>query len=391
MITLSSRVNSIEPSATATLKSKALSLKAKGVLIIDLSAGEPDFPTPQVAKDAAIDAIKNNATHYTAIAGIPSLREAIVYKLKQENQLEYNLNQVIVTAGAKHAIYNLLQSICNTGDEVIIPSPYWVSYPTMVQLSGALPKFISTEQPHFKLTADHLNNAITPTTRAIILNSPNNPTGAAYTQHELQSLAGVLQQHPNIIIISDDIYEHLFFHEERFSNILNACPSLYDRTVIINGVSKAYAMTGWRIGYAAGPEYLISAIKKLQSHSTTCACSIAQAASQAALEQGINATEMMRKTFKERADFLTQQLNKISGVTCPKPEGAFYCFPNISGLIEKNRLQSDIDLANVLLEKTGVVVVPGTYFGAPNFIRISYTADIKTLGKALDHLQSLTD
>jgi aspartate aminotransferase len=383
MVHLSNRINRLKPSATVTLKTKAIELKEKGHAIIDLTAGEPDLPTPQVAKDSAIDAIEKNQTHYTAIDGIAPLKESIVKKFKNENSLAYDLNQVVVTAGGKHALYNAILAVCNSDDEVIIPAPYWVSYPAMAQLAGAKSIIVSTEKNNFKLSARQLESTITPKTKLFILNSPSNPSGAVYSKNELQALGKVLKKHPKILVLSDDIYEHICWHSDGFNNIINVCPALYDRTVIINGVSKGYAMTGWRLGYAAGPKDFIAAMKKLQSHSTTCACSISQIAAKAALDKGAKDIAHLKNVLKKHYDYLYQSLNKIPGIKCAPADGALYCFANIKTLIKKHQCQSDVDFAEKLLKETGVVVVPGSAFGSPGFIRLSYTADLKTLRKGV--------
>jgi len=388
MIHLSNHINQLKPSATVALKTKAIKLKQQGHFIIDLTAGEPDAPTPQAAKAAAIKAIEENQTHYSAVDGIASLKTAIVKKFKRENNLQYELDQIIVTAGGKHALDCAIQSACNPDDEVIIPAPYWVSYSAMVELNDAKPIIVSTEKNNFKLSAAQLEATITPKTKLLILNSPNNPSGAVYSKNELKALASVLIKHPNVAILSDDIYEHVCWHNDGFNNIINVCPELYERTIVINGVSKGYAMTGWRLGYAAGPKDFIAAMKKLQSHSTTCACSISQLAAEAALNNGAQYIIQLQHDLKKHYDYLYQELNKIPGITCVPADGALYCFANVEALIKKHLCQSDIDFAEKLLDQTGVVVVPGSAFGSKNFIRLSYTANLKVLEKGIELLSS---
>lgn len=387
---LANRVKNIKPSATLTLAAKAKELKSQGKNIIDLTLGEPDFPTPAHIKEAAIKAIHDNFTKYTAVDGIPSLKKAIAAKLKNENTLQYELDQIIVSVGAKHAIYNLFQAILNEGDEVIIPAPYWVSYPDMVMLADGKPIIIKTGiAQNYKITPAQLEQTITSATKAIILNSPSNPTGVVYSPEDLAALSKILLKHPNILIITDDIYEHILWSKNKFKNILNVCPELYDRTVIINGVSKTYAMTGWRIGYAAGPKNIIATMKKIQSQSTSNPTSISQIAAQAALEGDQECVKEMANAFKHRHDFVVAELQEVKEIAVIPVDGAFYAFPNIEKAMQKTHCKTDVEFAELLLNKAEIAVVPGSAFGAPGYIRISYATDLNSLAEALKRLQTL--
>ncbi len=387
---MSKRVYQIKPSATMAVNAKAMELSCAGHKIINLSVGEPDFDTPDFIKAAAIEAIQQGFTKYTAADGIPELKEAIIHKLKKDNRLDYLPNQIMVSTGLKQVFFNLAQALLNEGDEVIIPAPYWVSYPAIVTLAGAKPIIIpSTIDHRFKLTAKQLEEAITPKTRLLILNSPNNPTGMAYTAEELNSLATVLKKHPRIIIASDDIYEYILWGMNCYINILNVCPELKDRTVIGNGLSKAYAMTGWRIGYAAAPESIINGMKKIQSQSTTCANSIAQKASVTALNANNDFFKPMLEAYKRRHDNVYEALNKIDGIECLKSDGTFYLFPNMQAIIERLGLKNDIALAEFFLEKAGVAMVPGTAFGAPGYIRLSCATHETNLENAIRQIHNV--
>ncbi len=378
---LSTRVQRIKPSTTLTISARAEELQAAGKNIINLSIGEPDFDTPEHIKAAAVKALQDGHTKYTAVEGIKALRQAIVAKFSRENNLTYDLNQILVSSGAKQSLYNLLEAILNSGDEVIIPAPYWVSYPDMVKLADGTPVIVNTSfDNQFKLTADQLEKAITNKTRIIILNSPSNPTGMMYTANELKSLAAVLLKHPNIMVVSDDIYEHHLWNHAPFKNILNICPDLSDQTIVINGVSKTYAMTGWRIGYAAGPAKIIAAMKKAQSQSTSSANSIAQYAALAALNGDQQCVAVMTKAYKERHDFLVGELQKISGVRCIPSDGTFYTFPSIVGLLNKDpKITNDLEFSEYLLIEGEIAVVPGSAFGAPGHIRMCYTTSMDNL------------
>lgn len=386
---LSERVQSIKPSATLSVTARAMELQAQGKPIISLSAGEPDFDTPQHIKFAAIEAIIRGFTKYTAVDGIPELKTAIVNKLKKENNLSYEADQIIVSTGAKQGIFNLIQAILNPGDEAIIPAPYWVSYPDMVKLANAKPIILDTHiTNNFKITARQVEEAITKNTKLFIINSPSNPSGVAYRKAELANIAQVLLQHPQITILTDDIYEYIWWEREPFSNILNACPELYDRTIVLNGVSKAYAMTGWRIGYSAGPVPLIKAMKKIQSQSTSNPNSIAQKAASAAISGEQNSILEMVKAYKTRHDSVYQRLANMDGIEVKPAAGTFYIFPNIKQIIDRMpAINNDIEFAERLLNETGVALVPGTAFGCPDYIRISYATSLDRLEEALNRFE----
>lgn len=386
MTTLSDRVQRIAPSATLTITARAKELRAAGKDIIGLGAGEPDFDTPEPIKKAAIAAIKSGFTKYTAVDGTAELKAAIIAKFKNDNNLQYTNEQVLVSCGAKHSFFNLTQALLNSGDEVIIPAPYWVSYPDIVLLAGGKPVYVecSIEQK-FKLNPDQLEAAITPNTRLLVLNSPSNPTGATYNRSELQAMGEVLERYEHVMIISDDIYEHIRFTDQAFDNILTACPNLYERTIVINGVSKAYAMTGWRIGYAAGPDWLLKAMKKIQSQSTSNPTSIAQVAAQSALQGDQSSIQTMVKAFKERHDFVYKTLTAITGITCIPAEGAFYAFPDCHvAIMGLNQFRDDIAFGEHLIEKAGIAMVPGSAFGAPFHMRISFATSMENLKTALE-------
>jgi aspartate aminotransferase len=390
-VKLADRALTIKPSPTLSVSARAAALKAAGKAIISLAAGEPDFDTPEPIKAAAIQAIQEGFTKYTAVEGTPGLRRAIAAKLKRENTLDYTPEQILVSVGCKHSVYNLLMALLNPGDEVIIPAPYWASYPDMVKLTGAEPVIIKTGlEDNFKINQAQLEAAITPKTRLLILNSPSNPTGEYYTREALLKLGEVLLEHPGIVIASDDIYEHILWHAQPFANILNACPTLYDRTVVLNGVSKAYAMTGWRIGYAAGPKPLIQAMADLQSQSTSNPTSIAQIAAQAALEGDQGSVREQCKVFKQRHDFVYTRLNQLKGVKCLPAQGTFYVFPTMEGVIAGiDGVDEDIALAEYFLEKAGLAMVPGSAFGAPGYMRLSFATSLDNLKRAMDRLEGL--
>lgn len=386
-IKFSDRINRVKPSATLVINAKATELKAQGKNIISLAAGEPDFCTPEHVKHAAHEAIDNNITKYTATAGIVELREAIAAKFQRDNNLQYGLDQLIVSSGGKQSFFNLAQVLLQQGDEVVIPGPCWVSFPEIVRITGATPIIISTDLTQkFKITAAQLEQNITANTKLVLLNSPNNPTGIAYSKDELQELGAVLKKHPNIIIATDDIYEHIIWNG-KFANILTACPELQSRTVVLNGVSKAYAMTGWRIGYAAGPTDIIKAMIKIQSQSTSGACSIAQMAAIAALNGPQNRIVEMVNAFKERHDYVVSALNDMPGITCIKGDGAFYAFPDVTVVIKTLGLNNDIEFCTYLLEKAGVAVVSGSAFAAPGYIRLSFATDLETLKSAMTRIK----
>ncbi len=389
-VQLSDRVNSIKPSPTLAVTNRAAELRAAGKDIIGLGAGEPDFDTPEHIKDAAIEALHNGFTKYTAVDGTPSLKNAIINKFKNDNDLGYEANQVLVSCGGKQSFFNLSLALLNDGDEVIIPAPYWVSYPDMVLVANGKPVVITTTQAQrFKITAAQLEEAITHRTRLVVLNSPSNPTGVAYTLAELKELGEVLKRFPNILVATDDMYEHIRFNDLPFCNILNACPELYDRTIVLNGVSKAYSMTGWRIGYAAGPAKLIGAMKKVQSQSTSNPTSISQVSSQAALEGGNACVDKMVVAFKERHEYVVSALNEIEGVECIPADGTFYAFPSFQQVIDNDeRFNNDIELAEFLLNDAGVALVPGSAFGAPGNMRLSFATSMSILEDAIGRIKA---
>ena len=384
---LSDRVQKVKPSATLAVTAKANELKAQGIQIVPMGSGEPDFDTPENVQQAGIDAIKNGQTRYTAVDGTPELKSAITQKFKRENNLDYTMTEVMVSSGGKQVFYNLCQAVLNEGDEVIIPAPYWVSYPDMAILADATPVIVKTGlEQDFKITPKQLEQSITSNTKLLVMNSPSNPTGAVYTKEELQALAKVLKKHPHVLIITDDIYEHIRWGGDDFINIVMADNSLKDRTIILNGVSKGYAMTGWRIGYSAGPESIIKAMKKIQGQSTSNPCSIAQAAALEALtgDQGIIAT--MVNAFEQRHNFIVDKLNAIDGVECPKSQGAFYSFPRVEDLIKRLELKDDVELSTYCLEKLNIALVPGSAFGAPGYVRFSFATSMDNIKLAVEKL-----
>ena len=383
---IAQRVQAIKPSPTLAVTARAAAMRAAGHDIVGLGAGEPDFDTPHHIKEAAIDALNKGYTKYTPVDGIPALKQAVIKKFARENQLEYHLKQVIVSCGGKQAFYNMAQALLNPGDEVIIPAPYWVSYPDMVMLAGAEPVIVSANIQHgFKITPKQLEVAITDKTRLFVINSPSNPTGVHYSDKELAELGEILTQYPKIVVATDDMYEHILW-EGTFKNILNLCPALYDRTVVLNGVSKAYAMTGWRIGYAAGPERLIQKMETIQSQSTSNPTSISQYAALAALEGNQAGIHEMVKVFKDRHDFVLESLRKINGVECLPCQGTFYIFPNMQGTMARLGFKTDIEFGEFLIEKAGVALVPGSAFGAPGYMRISFATSMDNLKKAMERL-----
>ncbi len=394
-IQLSDRIKSIKPSPTLAVTARAAELKAAGIDIIGLGAGEPDFATPQHIKEAAIAAINAGFTHYTAVDGILELKQAIISKLTRDNGLDYKPEQILVSCGAKHSIFNLMQAVLNPGDEVLIPAPYWVSYPDIALLCGAKPVVIYADiEQRFKITAQQLEQAITPKTKMLVLNSPSNPTGIAYSNEELAALGKVLLKYPDILILSDDIYEHILWAKFSFANIVMACPELYARTVVINGVSKSYAMTGWRIGYAAGPEALIKAMHKMQSQSTSNACSISQKAAVAAINGDQSCIYLMNAEFQKRHDFVLEELNSMSGIQCLDADGAFYVFFKVQELIDKlaiDGVTNDTEFAEYLINKAGLALVPGVAFGAPGYLRASVATSMDILREAMRRLRAVTE
>ena len=393
---LSKRAQAIKPSPTLAVTAKAAKLKSEGKDIIGLGAGEPDFDTPQHIKAAAIAAIQAGFTKYTQVGGTPALKQAIVAKFKRENGIEYTTKQVTVSCGGKQSFFNLVLSTINPGDEVIIPAPYWVSYPDIVLIAEGKPVFIDTGiADNFKITAAQLEAAITPKTKMFVINSPSNPSGSVYSLEELKALGQVLLKYPNIMIATDDMYEHILLAEGKFSNILNACPELYPRTIVLNGVSKAYAMTGWRIGYCGGPETIITAMENIQSQSTSNPTSISQVAAETALNGDQSCMLPMIAAFRERNQFMTDKLNAITGFRCLLSGGAFYAFVDANQAIQSLTKQgliataNDMDFSEYLLEKSGVAVVPGSAFGCNGYIRLSFATSMDNLTKAMDRLKKL--
>ena len=387
---LSARVQRVKPSPTLAITARAAQLKAEGKNIIGFGAGEPDFDTPDHIKAAAIEAINAGFTKYTAVNGTIELRKAVAAKFLRDNQLEYTPDQILVSVGGKQSFYNLAQALLDEGDEVIIPAPYWVSYPDMVLLADATPVIIESGlEEGFKITPAQLEAAITPKTKLMVINSPSNPTGAAYSHAELAALGEVLRKHPQVIVASDDIYEHIGWSDEPFKNILTVNPDLYERAIVLNGVSKAYSMTGWRIGYAGGPLALINAMKKIQSQSTSNPTSISQVAAQAALEGDQSFIDGMNAQFKERHDFVVDALNQIDGVECLPSDGAFYAFPKMEAAYEKlDGINNDVEFGEFLINEAGVALVPGSAFGAPGYMRLSFATSMENLKDGLARIQN---
>ncbi len=393
MSIISDSLKKIKPSPTIAVTQKARELKAAGKDVIGLGAGEPDFDTPENIKQAAIKAINDGDTKYTAVDGTPDLKKAIVEKFKKENNLDYTIDQITVGAGGKHVIYNAMMATLNEGDEVIVPAPYWVSYPDIVLLAGGKPVVMECdEKQSFKINPSDLEKFITPKTKWIILNSPSNPTGACYSENDIREIAKVLEKHPHVYILSDDIYEHVTYEGFKFFTIAQI-EALKERVLTMNGVSKAYSMTGWRIGYAAGPKEIIKAIAKIQSQSTTNPSSISQAASVEALSGTQDFIKIRADSFQERRDFVVKALNDIDGIECLNPDGAFYVFPSCKGLMGKKdtngkEIKSDTDFVQSLLENSGIAVVQGSAFGLEGFFRISYATSMDNLKKALEKISS---
>jgi aspartate aminotransferase len=387
-LSLSRRVQRVKPSPTLAVTARAAKLKAEGKDVIGLGAGEPDFDTPAHVAQAGIDAIKNGFTRYTNVDGITELKDAICAKFARDNAIKYDRAQVLISSGAKQTIYNLCMAVLDAGDEAIIPAPYWVSYPDMVMLADGLPvmPFAGASQG-YKITPRQLAAAITPKTRLVLLNSPCNPTGAAYTRAELRALGEVLMQHPRIIIGTDDMYEMIYWAAEPFSSLLTVCPELYGRTVTINGVSKAYAMTGWRIGYCGGPKEIINAMSTIQGQSTSNASSISQKAAVVALNSSQECVVEMNKHFKARHDFIVAGLNALPGVSCLPGAGTFYAFADVSKAMAAMGCRDDGEFAELLLNEGGVAVVPGGGFGAPGHMRLSFACSMQTLEKALERMR----
>ncbi len=390
-IQLSRRVQAIKPSPTLAVTNRAAQLKAEGKDIIGLGAGEPDFDTPQHIKDAAIAAIRAGDTKYTAVDGTPALKKAIIAKFQRDNGLDYQPNQILVSCGGKQSFFNLALALLDAGDEVIIPAPYWVSYPDMVLIADGVPVIVQTDDStRFKMSAAQLEAAITPKTRFVVINSPSNPTGMYYSDAELLALGEVLRKHPHVMVVTDDMYEHVRWDKSQpFRNLVNICPDLYDRTFVLNGVSKAYSMTGWRIGYAAGPASVINAMKNVQSQSTSNPTSISQAAAVAALNGPQDFVDMMVGEFRKRHDYVVGALNAMPGVTCLPVDGTFYAFPNFQAVIDGSagKLPDDIALAEFLLRDAGVALVPGSAFGSPGYMRLSFATSMENLQKAMERIE----
>ena len=392
MSIVSNNLKRIKPSPTIAVTSKAREMRAAGKDVIGLGAGEPDFDTPDNIKDAAIEAIKRGETKYTAVDGTPKLKKAIQGKFTRENNLSYELDQISVGTGGKQVLYNVFMATLNPGDEVIIPAPYWVSYPDMVLLAGGKPKIVKcSEKNEFKITPDELKKAIGKKTKWLIINSPSNPTGSCYTKNEIEELSKILIKNKNVYILSDDIYEHITYDDFKFFTIAQI-KALKDRTLTMNGVSKSYSMTGWRIGYGAGPKDIIKAVAKIQSQSTTNPSSISQAAAVEALNGTQDFIKTRSDSFKERRDYVVDTLNSINGLSCLKPSGAFYVFPNCKKLLgKKTKLKTDKEFVEKLLEKAEVAVVQGSAFGLDGYCRISYPTSMENLKKALDRIKSFCE
>ncbi len=374
----------VKPSPTGAVLALAAELRAAGRDLISLGAGEPDFPTPRHIGDAAIAAIRAGQTRYTPVDGTAELKAAVQAKFSRENGLDYDMSQILVTSGAKQALFNLCMALLGPGDEAIIPAPYWVSYPDMVRLAGAEPRIVEAGiEQDFKITPQQLDDAVSDRTRLFVFNSPSNPTGASYSAAELQALGAVLEHYPQVVVVSDDIYEHIHWADAPFVSFAAACPALKDRTVTTNGVSKAYAMTGWRIGFAAGPHELITAMKTIQSQSTTNACSVSQAAAVAALNGDQVCVADMAAAYRARHDFLVAALNDLDGFRCRPGEGTFYAFPDVRGAIEATGAGSDVGFVERLLNEADVACVPGSAFGAPGYIRLSFACSMAELEESV--------
>ena len=387
---ISARSSKISPSKTLSISALSNKLRKQGKDIVNLAVGQPDFATPDYVKQAAVEAIAQNKTGYTAVDGVAELKQAIISKMKRDNRLDYADNQIVVSCGAKHSLYNVCQATLNEGDEVIMPAPFWSSYPDIIKLAEGIPVVVQTTMAQdFKITAEQLQEHINDRTRMLLLNSPNNPSGSVYSAQQLSALAEVLIKYPQIVICSDDIYEHFVFDGHTFDNILNVCPELYSRCVIVNGVSKSYSMTGWRIGWTAGPVDLIAAMKKIQSQSTSNPCSISQAAAQVALQGPLDYVYMMRDAFAERRDYLISALNNIDGIMAPVPAGSFYAFVDFSQAIASHPdISDDLELAEQLLNQSYVSTVPGIAFGIENYLRLSLAVAQDDLQKAVARIEN---
>jgi len=386
---LSNRIQKVKPSATITISAKAMELRANGIDVISLSAGEPDFDTPEHIKIAAIEAINKGQTKYTQVDGTPELKDAIINKFSRDNNLHYQRENIIASTGAKQTLYNLFQSVLEADDEVVIISPYWVSYPDMVILADANPVIMKTHQEdNFEIDMDSFRAALTDKTKLLILNSPSNPTGLTYTRAQYESMGKILSDYPNVLIATDDMYEHIYWGNEPFTSFAEVCPNLFDRTITINGVSKAYAMTGWRIGYCGAPKSIVKAMKKIQGQSTSNPSSISQVAAIAALNGPHDAVNMMVSEYKKRHDYLCDALNKINGFNTSPGTGAFYLFPDVSSVIESKGFADDIEFSSFLIDQANVAVIPGSAFGAEGCIRISYATSMELLKESIARIKS---
>jgi aspartate aminotransferase len=387
-IHLAHRLQRIHPSPTVSITARAARLREQGRDVIALSVGEPDFGTPDHIKAAAVEAIARGDTKYTAVEGARALREAVAQKFKRDNRLAYQPDQILISSGAKQSCYIACLALLDPGDEAIIPAPYWVSYPDMVRLADAEPVLIhTTSEQGFRINPEQLEAAITPKTRLLILNSPSNPTGAVYARADWVALGELLRNHPRVIVLTDDIYEHIYWADAPFSSFAEACPGLYERTLTVNGVSKCYAMSGWRIGYAAGPQPVIEAMTSIQSQSTTNACSVSQAAARAALTSDQSGVREMCGIFKQRHELVLDRMQRISGFECPSAQGAFYVFPKVAAAMRAKGVSNDVDFCEQLLEATDVALVPGSAFGAPGHLRMSFAASSETLNEALTRIE----
>lgn len=387
-VQLSDRVQQVQPSPTLAVTALAASLRAQGRDVIGLGAGEPDFDTPEHIKAAAMEAIREGRTKYTPVDGTPELKQAVVDKFHRDNGISYKPEQILVSCGAKQSFYNMAQALLNPGDEAVIAAPYWVSYPDMVKLAGGVPVVVSAgAEQRFKITPEQLDAALTPRTRLAVLNSPSNPTGIAYSADELAALGEVLARYPDVVVATDDIYEHILWTDEPFTNIVNARPDLYERCVVLNGVSKAYSMTGWRIGYCGGPKELIDAMKKVQSQSTSNPASISQWAATAALNGDPECIHDMVVQFHERHDYVVGALNELAGVEALAGDGTFYAFPRVQEAIAAYGADDDVDFCSRLLDDTGVALVPGSAFGAPGYMRLSFATSMENLQNAIGRLK----
>jgi len=385
---LSNRVQKVKPSATITISAKAMELRANGIDVISLSAGEPDFDTPEHIKKAAIEAINKGQTKYTQVDGTPELKDAIINKFNRDNNLHYQRDNIIVSTGAKQTLYNLFQSVLEADDEVVIISPYWVSYPDMVILADANPVIMKTHQEdNFEIDMDSFRAVLTDKTKLLILNSPSNPTGITYTKAQYKSMGKILSDYPKVLIATDDMYEHIYWGNEPFTSFAEVCPNLFDRTITINGVSKAYAMTGWRIGYCGAPKTIVQGMKKIQGQSTSNPSSISQVAAIAALNGPHDAVNMMVNEYKKRHDYLCDALNKINGFNTSPGTGAFYLFPDVNNVIESKGFADDIEFSNFLIDQANVAVIPGSAFGAEGCIRISYATSMELLKESIARIK----